>query len=180
MGQRTAGAASGGGAARGAIAATAGAALTIGATIAWTPRPLSSVVGPPPFPAVLAGGSLLAAAAAGALVGRRLARTSGAPPARMARSALWTAVAYLLAVTATAAAFSVAAQGPVALLFPFGLAAYGIAVSLLLAPWAALPVLCTAVALERWTRPLAGGAGTPSHVRRPGRLRSVLPPRRAP
>jgi len=175
---RTAKAASRAGAARGATAGAAGALLTIAAAAAWTPRLLAGVVGPPPVPSALAAASLAAAAAAGALLGRRLARTGGGTAARVGRAALWTAGAYVAAVAAAVAGVTVADQGPVTLVSPFGLAAYGVAVALLLLPWAALPVLGVAIVLERWTRAAAPSVrGHPAPGVEPGADAS-LPPRR--
>lgn len=156
-------------AARGALVAAGCAVLTAAATAVLPPHLLTTVLGPPPLPAALAALSLPMGGVAGALVGRRAARTSGGTRHRIPRVALAAGIAYLGAVIAAVVVMSVAAQGPVALAFPFELVARGLAVALLLAPWAALPVLGAAIAVERFTRPPAARPRTP-------RLR-VIPPR---
>lgn len=117
-----------------------------------TPRLLGSVLGPAPFPLVLASASVPAGVVATALVGRWATGLRGTRPARLARIALWTGLAYVGAVTISVIGMSLAEQGPAPLAFPFLLLANGLTVAILLAPWAALPALATALVLERWTR----------------------------
>jgi hypothetical protein len=140
------------GAARGALAAAGGALLTVAAAALLAPRLLLAVVGPDPIPQVLATCSTLTAALAGALLGRSGVRIRGTARQRFTRLALRTGLAYLGVVTLVVAAVSVAAQGPSALVFPFLLLTNGLGLALLLAPWAALPVVATAAVLEGWTR----------------------------
>lgn len=144
-----------------ALGACIGAActlLTVLAAALVPPRLLGSVLGPPPFPAVLAAASLVTGVGAGALVGRRASRLGGPGPRRLGRIALFVGVGYLGAVTAAVVGMSVAEQGPTALAFPFQLVAHGLTAGLLLAPWAALPLTAGAVALERLTRPARSAA----------------------
>jgi hypothetical protein len=143
------------GAARGALAAAGGALLTIATTAVWTPRLLATVLGPAPFPAVLAAASAVGAVVAGALIGRWAVRVRRTSSSRLARIALRSGLAYLAAVALSVAAMSLLEQGPVALAFPFALVTNGLAVALLLLPWAALPVLATSLVIEGWTRPPA-------------------------
>lgn len=154
-------------AARGALVGAGCAALVAAAVAVRTPHLLATVLGPPPLPAVLAAVSVLTGGVAGALAGRRAARAPGRARERIARVALLVGIAYLGAVTAAVVAVSLAEQGPVALAFPFELVARGIPVALVLAPWAALPLVGAAVAVERLTRPAPA---------RPPRAR-VNPPR---
>jgi hypothetical protein len=156
-------------AARGALVAAGCAVLTAAAVAIRPPHLLTTVLGPPPLPAVLAAVSVLTGGIAGALAGRRASRTAGGSRERIGRVALILGIAYLGAVAAAVVAMSLAEQGLVALAFPFELVARGLTVALLLAPWAALPVLGAVVAVERLTRP-------PGARARPRRVR-IVPPR---
>lgn len=142
------------------MASAGGALLTVGTAALWTPRLLANALGPAPLPAMLAAASVLAWVIAGALVGRWAVGVRGSPSGRIGRLALRTGLAYLGAVTLSVAALSVLEQGPAALAFPFSLVAHGLTVAILLLPWAAVPVLATALVVEGWTRPPArAGAG---------------------
>jgi hypothetical protein len=144
-------------AARGAAAAEAGAFLAVAAASHRIPDRLLDLVGPPPLPALLAAVALVAAPAAGALLGRRAIRASGPPPRRAWRIVVWTFVAYLGTVTAAATVTSLVRYGPSPLVMPFGLVGYCLAVAILLLPWSAIPILGTTLVVEGWTRPVPRG-----------------------
>lgn len=170
---------------RGALVGAAGAGAVLGAAAAWPPALLLRLVGPDPAPRFLALAALAAALPAGAVLGRRAFGLCAAPGRRRRVLFAWTFVAYLASATSGAAALAVAAEGPGALADPFGLVRSGLAVALLLLPWGAVPVAAAAVALERWTRPVAradagpGGGPGPGSRAPADRRAERSPPREA-
>jgi hypothetical protein len=172
---------------RGALIASAGALAVLAATAAWRPDLLVRLVGPDPAPQYLALLSFAATLPAGGEVGRRAVRLHMKAERRRRHLLVWTFVAYLASVTFGASALSLADHGPEALADPFALVARGVAVALLLLPWATLPVAATAMALERCTRPVApgprfgpgGGPGPGTPARLPSAPRAGARPRDA-
>jgi hypothetical protein len=157
---------------RGALIAAAGALVVLAATAAWRPDFLVRLLGPDPAPQLLAVLSLFATLPAGGEMGRRAIHLRKAAEGRRLHLLVWTFVAYLASLTVGTAALTFADDGPGALADPFALVARGLAVSLLLLPWAALPIAGTAMALERWTRPsverrLGPGGGPGPGTREP-------------
>jgi hypothetical protein len=147
------------GALGGALASGAGALLTFALASRWPPSLLANVLGPPPFPAVLAAGACSLMIAAGALAGRRVVRLRGHASRRAALAAVALFVAYLSSVMAAVAVIVVVDRGAATLMVPFSLVGIGLSVCLVLLPWAALPLGASAVVLEGWTRTPPGGIG---------------------
>lgn len=163
---------------RGALIVAAGALALLGFTAAWRPEFLVKLLGPAPAPQIVALLSFSATLPVGAEVGRRAVRLRGVVERRRLRLIAWTFLAYLGSVTFGTAALAVAQDGPGVLADPFALVSRGLAVCLLLLPWAALPATVTALALERWIRPSTErrlgpgggpGPGTRAPLRRPPR-----------
>lgn len=165
---------------RGALITAAGALVVLAATAACRPDLLVRLLGPDPAPQLLALLSFSATLPAGAEVGRRAVCLRAAAERRRLHLLVWTFISYLASLTFGMVALSISDAGPGALADPFALVARGLAVSLLLLPWAALPVAATAMALERWTRPSTerrlgpggGGPGPGTRERLPGAPRA--------
>jgi hypothetical protein len=167
---------------RGALTAAAGALLVLGATAAWRPDLLAILLRPEPTPQILPLMAFAAAVSAGGELGRRAIRLSASVVRRRRQLLLWTFLAYLASVMFGAAALGIADQGPGALADPYMLVGKGLTISLVLVPWAALPLFVTAVALELWTRPRRARetrGGPPGGGPGPG-TRAPAPPRAAP
>lgn len=144
---------------RGALATAAGALLIVAATAAWRPDLLVRFLGPDPTAQILPLMSVAAALPAGGELGRRAVRFSASAVRRRRHLLLWTFLAYVASILFGSAAVSVAQLGPGALADPYMVLGKGLSISVLLVPWAALPIFVTTVALERWTRP-GRGKGT--------------------
>lgn len=158
------------GAVGGALAAGAGALLMVALASRWPPALLAGVLGPPPLPATLAALASGFGIVTGALAGWRIARLRGTPPRRGALAAVALLVAYLAAVGGAVTVVLIADLGAAALMVPFSLLGRGLAVCVVLLPWAALPLGASAIVLEGWTRSPPGGIG----VRARRRARCVL------
>lgn len=160
---------------RGALIAAAGALLVLGATAGWRPDLLLILLRQEATPQLLPIMAFAAALPAGGELGRRAIRLSASAVRRRRHLIAWTFLAYVASITFGAAALSIGEMGPGALADPYMLVGKGLTISLVLVPWAALPLFVTAVALELWTRPPRerkrqggpGGGPRPGTRRRP-------------